>query len=160
MASTDWVKTTTRWDEKHLSLEIWCVLYKRLYGRFTQKDDISVPTSYDYHHKFSQQWLLFGPVMCVKIIFLPITACMGHISGIWQKRTVVFYSHRDRHCQCQVSTEPHKHVWLDIYMTQLCILPSGCKIYKSFNTIFTTSLWTMPYLPWVNMVGLWIAIIG
>ena len=27
LASTDWVKTTTRWDVKHLSFEIWCVLY-------------------------------------------------------------------------------------------------------------------------------------
>ena len=27
LASTDWVKTTTRWDEKHLSFEIWRVLY-------------------------------------------------------------------------------------------------------------------------------------
>ena len=26
----DWVKTTTRWDEKHLSFEIWCD--KRFYG--------------------------------------------------------------------------------------------------------------------------------
>ena len=27
LASTDCVNTTTRWDEKHLSFEIWCVLY-------------------------------------------------------------------------------------------------------------------------------------
>ena len=27
MASTDWVKTTTIWNEKHLSFDIWCVLY-------------------------------------------------------------------------------------------------------------------------------------
>ena len=27
LASTGWVKTTTRWDEKHLNFEIWCVLY-------------------------------------------------------------------------------------------------------------------------------------
>ena len=27
LASTDWVKTTTRWDEKHLSFGIWCGLY-------------------------------------------------------------------------------------------------------------------------------------
>ena len=27
LASTDWVKTITRWDEKHLSSEIWWVLY-------------------------------------------------------------------------------------------------------------------------------------
>ena len=32
LASTDWVKTTTRWNDKHLSFEISCVLYKRLYG--------------------------------------------------------------------------------------------------------------------------------
>ena len=35
LASTDWVRTTTRWDEKHLSFEIWCVLYYRLYGNMT-----------------------------------------------------------------------------------------------------------------------------
>ena len=28
----EYYKTTTRWDEKHLSFEIWCVLYERLYG--------------------------------------------------------------------------------------------------------------------------------
>ena len=27
LASTDWVNTTTRWDEKHWSFEIWCILY-------------------------------------------------------------------------------------------------------------------------------------
>ena len=27
MASLDWAKTPARWDEKHLSLAIWCVLY-------------------------------------------------------------------------------------------------------------------------------------
>ena len=32
LASTDWVKTITRWDEKRLSFEFWCVLYSRLYG--------------------------------------------------------------------------------------------------------------------------------
>ena len=31
LTSTDWVKTTTIWDERHLSFEIWCVLYWRLY---------------------------------------------------------------------------------------------------------------------------------
>ena len=29
----DWAKTTARGDEKHLSFEIWCDLYKRFYGR-------------------------------------------------------------------------------------------------------------------------------
>ena len=28
----DWVETTTRQDEKHLSLGIWCDLYARFYG--------------------------------------------------------------------------------------------------------------------------------
>ena len=28
----DWAKTTARGDEKHLSFEIWCDLYKRFYG--------------------------------------------------------------------------------------------------------------------------------
>ena len=27
----DWAKTTARGDEKHLSFEIWCDLYKRFY---------------------------------------------------------------------------------------------------------------------------------
>ena len=29
----DWAKTTARGDEKHLSFEIWCDLYKRFYGK-------------------------------------------------------------------------------------------------------------------------------
>ena len=28
----DWAKTTAQGDEKHLSFEIWCDLYKRFYG--------------------------------------------------------------------------------------------------------------------------------
>ena len=28
----DWVKTTARRDEKYLSFEIWCDLYKGFYG--------------------------------------------------------------------------------------------------------------------------------
>ena len=32
--SSDWAKTTARRDETHLSLAIWCVLYKKFYGIF------------------------------------------------------------------------------------------------------------------------------
>ena len=30
----DWVKTTARRDEKYLSFEIWCDLYKGFYGKY------------------------------------------------------------------------------------------------------------------------------
>ena len=30
----DWAKTTARWDEKHLSFGIWCILYLRFCGNF------------------------------------------------------------------------------------------------------------------------------
>ena len=28
----DWANTTARGDEKHLSFDIWCDLYKKFYG--------------------------------------------------------------------------------------------------------------------------------
>ena len=30
----DWAQTTARWDKKHLSFGIWCVIYQRIYGMF------------------------------------------------------------------------------------------------------------------------------
>ena len=38
----DWAKTTARDDEKHLSFEIWCDLYKRFNG--------------SYYHPFNDWW--------------------------------------------------------------------------------------------------------
>ena len=37
----DWEKTTVKWDEKHLSLEIWCTLYWRFDGNhYCEKEPV------------------------------------------------------------------------------------------------------------------------
>ena len=46
----DWVKTTARWDEKHLGFEIWCDLYKRFYGTDSHVDVTEI-----------SQWKLIKP---------------------------------------------------------------------------------------------------
>ena len=53
----DWVKTIARWDEKHLSFEIWCDLYKRFYGTFLVWN-------------INQYW--YNPLVCCFIFYLEI----------------------------------------------------------------------------------------
>ena len=36
----DWVKITARGDKKHLSLGVWCDLYKWFYGNMNSMEDL------------------------------------------------------------------------------------------------------------------------
>ena len=54
LASIDWVKTSTRQDDKHLSLGIWCDLYQMFYGTW-QKSYAYIMETLQPHSK--RHWL-------------------------------------------------------------------------------------------------------
>ena len=85
------MKTTTRWNDKHLSFDIWCGIYYILYGTSsTRTDNMPAPMHQAYIHE-TRVYILWNVLYNYQIIACPLQC----IAFITPSSTVTCYKFYD-----------------------------------------------------------------